>query len=126
MKTSDTIKNFLNLLTGIEGIYNCYVSEIKRQDKITQDLLHTIELGNISTGERYKLSTRLKENRLDRRYYKDRLEEIEPLYTYFCNNRKIIKDLQLVLGHVRKAENYHEKRFYIPKVLIELPIIKNN
>jgi hypothetical protein len=32
---------------------------------------------------------------------------------------KVINQLKQVLGEVRKQENYHKDRFYIPKVLKE-------
>jgi hypothetical protein len=34
-------------------------------------------------------------------------------------NKQLIKQLTQVLGEVRRQEQYHNKRFYIPKVLKE-------
>lgn len=117
LKPSQTIEKFLNLLKGIENIHNCYEAKIKEQDELTQDFLHALELDNLNTGERSKLATQLKYNRQDRRYYKDRLEEIEPLYSFYCNNKKVVNDLQQTLGAVRKQEKYHADRAYRPRVL---------
>jgi len=117
LKVSDEIANFLNIFKDIQVLNNCYIEEIKRQDKITQDILHSLEIDNLKTGERSKLATKLRENRKDRRYYKDRLEELEPLYKFYMNDKKSLEKLKQILGEVRKQEDYHKNRTYYPRVL---------
>lgn len=46
------------------------------------------------------------------------LEECEPLREFLADERnaKAIKNLEQVLGKLRKVENYHENRTYHPRV----------
>ena len=46
------------------------------------------------------------------------MEELEPLYVFLekKENMKVIKELEQVLGKMRKAENYHADRTYYPRV----------
>ena len=88
---------------------------------MTQDYLHSLELDDLKCDERSKIATKLMINRKDRRYYKDRVEEFEPIVQFFDDpqNKKVLDKLKQVLGQVRKAENYHKDRIYIPRVLKE-------
>lgn len=115
-KNSETIETFLNLLNGVENIRQCYIAEITKMEKLTQDYLHMLEFGEVES--KAKFTKELRKARLDRRYYKDRLEEIEPLYEFWSENKKVINALQKTLGAVRKQEKYHECRVYKPRVLV--------
>ena len=121
MKTSEYISNFLNFVREAELQYNFCNDEMQKQEKLTQDYLHSLELDGLKCEERSKVATKLMINRKDRRYYKDRVEEYEPIVTFFTQpqNKKLLNDLTQVLGAVRKMENYHKDRTYVPKVLKE-------
>jgi hypothetical protein len=118
---SEYISEFLNFLSSVESSYNFCLTEMKRQEQLTQDYLHSLELDDLRYDERNKVATKLAMNRKDRRYYKDRVEEYEPIIKFLNDqrNKQVIKQLTQVLGEVRKQEQYHNKRFYIPKVLKE-------
>ncbi len=118
-KISEHISDFLNFLTQVESTYSDSFEEMKRQENLTQDFLHMMELGELSYSERNKLATKIVANRKDRRFYKDKVEEYKPIIDFLAdqNNKKIINQLKRVLGDVRKVENYHSRRFYVPKVL---------
>lgn len=120
-KSSEYIEEFLNFLSDVKSKYNFAFDEVNQQDKLTQDYLHSIELDNLKYEERNKIATKLVINRKDRRYYKDIVEEYEPIVEFLDdpNNKKIVNQLTQVLGKVRKQEDYHEKRTYIPRVLKE-------
>jgi hypothetical protein len=94
---------------------------MKKQDQLTQDFLHSLELDDLKCDERSKLATKLAINRKDRRYYKDRVEELQPIVDFFADpqNKKVLDKLTNVLGACRKAEHYHKDRIYVPKVLKE-------
>ncbi len=121
MKTSEYISNFLNFVREAELQYNFCIDEMQKQEKLTQDYLHSLELDGLKCEERSKVATKLMINRKDRRYYKDRVEEYEPIVTFFAQpqNKKLLNDLTQVLGATRKMENYHKDRVYVPKVLGE-------
>ncbi len=119
---SEYLTEFLNFISMAQSHYNFCSDELNKQDKLTQDYLHSLELDELKCGERSKLATKLAINRKDRRYYKDRIEEFEPIITFFNDpqNKKILDKLSSqVLGACRKAESYHKDRVYIPRVLKE-------
>lgn len=120
-KPSEQITNFLNFITAAQSHYKFCEEEMKKQEALTQDYLHSLELDGLNCSERSKLATKLATNRKDRRYYKDRVEELEPIVTFFADqqNKKMLDRLQQVLGQVRKQENYHKDRTYTPKILKE-------
>ena len=121
-KPSEYISEFLNFVTNAQSQYRFCSEEVLNQDKLTQDYLHSLELDNLKCDERSKLATKLAINRKDRRYYKDRVEELEPIVEFFNDpqNKKMLDKLKQVIGVTRKAESYHKQRTYIPKVLKEV------
>lgn len=120
-KPSENLSAFLNFITAAQSHYNFCLEEMEKQDLLTQDYLHSLELDGLNCKERSKLATKLATNRKDRRYYKDRIEELKPIIDWLSDpvNTKAINLLKQVLGEVRKQENYHKNRIYIPKVLKE-------
>lgn len=115
--SSLNIEQFLNFLREVEQTYNLYVEYQKEQENLTQDLLHKLELENLKENEKRKLATQLRINRKDRRYFKDKVEELSPIYNFIFENKKVFNNLTNILGEVRKQEKYHENRRYFPKVL---------
>lgn len=117
-KPSEYISEFLNFISEAQSQYRFCSDEVNNQDKLTQDYLHSLELDGLKRDERSKVATKLAINRKDRRYYKDRVEELEPIVQFFeeQQNKKVLDKMSQVLGQVRKAENYHKDRKYIPKV----------
>jgi hypothetical protein len=120
-KPSEQITNFLNFITAAQSHYKFCKEEQERQEALTQDYLHSLELDGLNCGERSKLATKLATNRKDRRYYKDRVEELEPIVQWVLDpaNTKAVNQLKQVLGACRKQENYHKDRTYTPKILKE-------
>lgn len=120
-KPSEQITNFLNFITAAQSHYKFCEEEMKKQEALTQDYLHSLELDGLNCSERSKLATKLATNRKNRRYYKDRVEELEPIVQWASDpaNTKAVNQLKQVLGACRKAENYHKDRTYTPKILKE-------
>ena len=120
-KPSEYISEFLDFITHAQSQYRFCSEEVNNQDKLTQDYLHSLELDDLKRDERSKVATKLAINRKDRRYYKDRTEELEPIVQFFeePQNKKVLDKMKQVLGVVRKSEAYHKDRKYIPKVLKE-------
>ena len=116
---SEQISNFLSFLTKSQAKYNDSFEEVNRLDKLTQDYLHQLELDNLKCAERSKVATQLAICRKDRRYYKDKVEELQPLIDFLeePENKKVIEKLKRVLGETKKREKGHENRFYVPRVL---------
>jgi hypothetical protein len=123
---SEQLTNFLNFVSTAQSHYNFCLDEMHKQEKLTQDYLHSLELDNLKCDERSKLATKLATNRKDRRYFKDRVEELEPIVTFFSDqqNKKVLDKLAQVLGQTRKQENYHQDRTYYPRILKEMEMEK--
>lgn len=64
---SITISQLLNLFDGAKSQYDSAYEEVNKHDKLTQDLLHKLELND---GDKNKIATQLKRCRKDRRYYR--------------------------------------------------------
>ena len=120
-KSSEYISEFLNFVSDAQVKHRIYSEEVENQEKLTQDYLHSLELDDLKCDERSKVATKLAINRKDRRYYKDRVEEFEPVVKFFEDpqHKKMLNLMTKVLGDVRKAESYHKDRKYIPRVLKE-------
>ena len=113
---SEIISDFLNLLKDCDREYTAATSLLKDSEDASQDLLHQIELKD-TYAERCKTATKLATVRRDRRYYKDMKQEAELLYDYKHEYCKAINELQQVLGRMRKIEEYHADRSYIPRII---------
>ena len=79
-------------------------------------------------NEESRIKTQIKYVLKDRRYYKDRVEELEPFVILFLNKDKekelntranvnCLNIIKNTLGGVRKAEEYHKERTYKPRIL---------
>ena len=120
-KPSEYISEFLNFVAEARVQYRLYSEEVAKQDKLTQDYLHSLELDDLKYNERSKVATKLAINRKNRRYYKRCVEELEPIVSLFedSQNKKILNLMTQALGNTRKAESYHKYGKYKPRVLKE-------
>ena len=134
MKTSKNIENFLNFYDAVKREYDTAFEMVNQCDKLTQDLLHRLELENLSIGEKNKIATQLKYCRKDRRYWKDIVEETESFVNMFNQteasqadnkkkaeveaNRRFINMLRETLGKTRRQEGYHANRSYKPRIIL--------
>ncbi len=116
---SQIIKAFLDFVESARSEYNFNLESMKNEERITQDYLHMLELEGLNCRERSKIATQLVTNRQARRHYKDAVEELEPIVDFFEDpkNRALLNSMSQLLGQVRKVENYHQRRFYVPKVI---------
>ena len=90
----------------------------------TQDILHKLELEEITYHEYARLSKALKKVRIERRKAKDTIEQLGPLVTWVVQNNKVIKELERVLGEMRKVEKNMQYRHYNPKTNIVKETLK--
>ena len=126
MQVSKQIEQFLNFYNDAKFNYQVACEKVDECNKLTQDLLHMLELGSLTTSEKNKIATQLKYCRKDRRYWKDIVEELEPFIDIFTegkNNtavaqRKTINLLSEALGKTRRQEAYHADRKYKPRIII--------
>ena len=115
MQKSEVVAQFLRLAGVAQRILDLAYEEVHSQDLLTNDLLHKLELG--SAKDRNKVATQIAKCRKERRYYKDQVEEVEALINWMEENKDAFNKLKQVLGKMRKAEEWHESRTYVPRVL---------
>ncbi len=116
MKRSETIKTFLDFLDESGKLLLIMEERLRRENDLTQDLLHAIEF-ETNYRERNKHSTKLHQNRNDRRGCKDAIEELEVVVSWIDKNKEAVNQLKQALGKMRKVEKYHENRNYHPRVM---------
>lgn len=117
---SKGIEDFLKFLREAEEKFNMAQDEETELNNQTQDILHFLELEKHPYHEYAKLAKKLKTVREERRRVKDYIQETGPIMTWLENNRQTIKNLEQLLGTVRKAEKSTVNRIYIPKSSIDV------
>lgn len=123
---SRRLEDFLSFYDEAQRRYKEAYDSVNQCDKLTQDLLHKLELDDLTTSEKNRIATQLKYCRKDRRYWKDIVEELEPFIDIFTpgkNNTTSghVKTINLIresLGKVRKQEAYHSDRRYKPRIIL--------
>ena len=107
-KASEILARAAKLLNDVSKVYEANFELMKEQDALQQDLLHKLEIENLTRDERAKLAAELRDCRRLRRKYKDVVEELEPIAGYYGTAARFV-------GELRKVENYHQNRHYVPR-----------
>lgn len=116
---SSTISDFCKMVDEAKSDYEWNKSELNRLDRLTQDYLHQLELGDLSYSERAKVATQLAKCRQLRRASKDTVEILES-FIEFIDSEKGKQTMNLMreaLGKTRKVESRMENRIYRYKEL---------
>ncbi len=109
-------EKFVRLLGLIPAIRDELSKKISQEDgAITQDFLHTIELGKFNAFEGYKLTKEFQKSRQNRRKLKDRFEILSELVNFNCGIAEItsntVKDTQNLIESMEKREyTYRSKK----------------
>ena len=120
---SAQIENFLRFLTNCDEEYNIAVQSESDADAATQDILHHIELEENSQLDYIYEGLQLHRVRRKRRHAKDTQRLTKPIREWMAANKRVIRDLEKLLGEVRRQERYIENRSYTPKTDV-LKILK--
>ncbi len=118
IKPSEQLETFLDFIDQCASRYNLAYSNMDREDKRLQDLLHEIELAP-DKAERNRAATRLQQSRKTRRENKDAVKLYEQIVQFFGeqSNRKVLDKMRQLLGRQRKEEEYlYSERIYKPRV----------
>lgn len=106
-------------MDAVQKEYDTAYGFVNEMDKALTDITHKAELTSLKQNEKAKLMTKLQQNRRERRYWKNKVDEFQPLYELISNSKEFkstIAQLKQVLGKVRRAEEYLENRTYKPRV----------
>ena len=117
--TSDKLTEFTKTIQSAIKLHKVCYEKINEMDKLHGDIVHAIELGTGGYKERARFATKLKDCMLERRYWKDHLEELQPIVDFFSDpaNKKCLDGITQVVGRVRSKEAYHQARWYYPRSL---------
>ena len=118
VKYSEYINDFLSFIRTVEQEHNIAIQQEKDADYQTQDLLHNLELNDENNYHDYaKISKALKQIRKERRMAKNKVLRLYPILDWIEANPQTIKNLQKLLGEVRKTEKKtsSEGLYYVPK-----------
>ena len=116
-KRSEIIADFVALIKTSEQKYNFNFEEVHRCELLGTDLDHKLELQDLSYHEFARTAKQIRANQQERREYKDEVEELEPIKNWLTNNKTALNSIEKLLGEVRKAEEKHNNRGYMPRVM---------
>ena len=129
----DYVLNFLDLsvrfaesFKSIRTKYETYSKLVEKYDKATQDILHKMELDNLSQSDKLKFATKLAHIRRDRRFFKDKVEALADLMAKFDGYGQSfvgnINKMGAIAGNSRKSYTNRLNRKYTPRVITDLVI----
>lgn len=105
---SDIIRDFLDLMRSSQKEYQDCVTKVWQYDKKKPvDYMHDFEFMN-NCRERSKLSTKIHNERIERRKYKDRAERTEKLAKFYSDkqNKQFLDRLSGLAAAQREVEEY--------------------
>ena len=109
---STELNAFLCFLRTCEESNRLAILTENDMDRQTQDILHNIELNENSQYDYICQGFTLRDIRQKRRKAKDMKEATAPICNWMKENRKVINDLERLLGDVRKQEKQAQNRSY--------------
>ena len=121
-QTFESIRNFLEILNGVEKDWDSVYEEIGRCDQEISDLLHEIELTEFDHVEGYQLSEEIKKVRRRRRELKNYQEIIRHLKEFLDRNKNLKISLFKVLTSMERTRDYQMYRRYTPRVRTDLKL----
>jgi uncharacterized protein YheU (UPF0270 family) len=119
-KVEKTLQEFNIILRQAYDDYKRFDKEVNEMDKATQDVLHQLELGEKVVVSKW--SRELVNVRKQRRFAKDKVEELKPLYDYYLENQKSINKIANIIGELRAIKKHQSKRVYKPRVIKAIEI----
>lgn len=104
---SDYIESFLEFFKDSKEAYEQNIQEVWKHDKKKQDQLHDMEFAD-NYKERCKIATRIHNERVQRRQYKDRAEMVEEIAAFYSDkkNKPFFEGLKALLEKQKKTEEY--------------------
>lgn len=104
---SDYIVSFLEFFKDSKEEYEQNIQEVWKHDKKKQDQLHDMEFAD-NYKERCKIATRIHNERVQRRQYKDRAEMVEEIAAFYSDkkNKPFFEGLKALLEKQKKTEEY--------------------
>ena len=112
---SQGLEGFLNWLRETEQQLHMAEQWEQEANDATQDILHRLELVELKPEEAGQLAIKLRDVRRSRREAKDQMAQAAPIVAWLEEHRPVVKELERLLGEVRKQERRARDRIYTPK-----------
>jgi hypothetical protein len=108
------VSKTIQCLSNAIHLYGNAKEEIEAYQRETQDILHALEIADLTDEEMATLMKDLQKIRILRRQAKNFVEAVEPLYIYASNNKPLIKELGKVQSEiVKKNETINKKKYRV-------------
>ena len=125
VKYSETINDILNFFDDVEITYKEAIAKRNETEAEIQDLLHELELEELSYHDKGKVVKELTELRKERRQAKYTIQQLDPVLIFIKNNTKALEALGRTYDDVVKQERltdpesviYNRKTNVIERVL---------
>ena len=116
---SEQIGNLLDTFTNVEETFAASNKRVLHMDRLTQDLLHALELQEHDYHERARIANELKNCRVQRRPYKDVVSQTEAVIGFLKSPQgiKMVHQLENLRNLAQKFERTFSGRKYTPRVL---------
>ena len=115
---SQGLEDFLDYLRETEQLLHMAEQAEQEANDATQDILHRLELVELDCDVACYLAFKLREVRQRRREAKDQTDQAAPVVAWLEDHRPVVKELERLLGEVRKQERRARDRIYTPKTNI--------
>ncbi|MBS6533599.1 MAG: hypothetical protein KH338_08215 [Oscillospiraceae bacterium] len=112
------IESFLDYLRETEQELHIAEQTEQAANDATQDILHRLELCELEDVDAERLAYKLRDVRRQRREAKDRIDQTAPVAAWLEERRTVVKELERLLGEVRKQERRANDRIYTPKTKV--------
>lgn len=89
-------------------------------DKETQDILHALEMCDLSSEQELSLMNDLRQIRINRRKCKNFIELVSPLVSFSRKHQPLLVEMKDVAKSIRQSVASIETRRYYPRVRTEL------
>lgn len=118
IQISRGIESFLDYLRETEQELHIAEQTEQAGNDATQDILHRLELCELEDVDAERLAYKLRDVRRQRREAKDRIDQTAPVAAWLEERRTVVKELERLLGEVRKQERRANDRIYTPKTKV--------
>ena len=129
-----TKENLIECLNHMEKIYSIlkeipsteeeYKKKLSELDLEEQDLLHEIELIDLSRSERSTMCLKLKDVRQTRRTVKELSEILDVLVKFRSKNIKEINHINMAAMRMKEIMKIQKERVYYPRMRSDMKLIK--
>lgn len=110
-KPSEIVSDFLSAMREFNSQITYSTEQQKKLEAEINDMEHQLELTDMSYHEKAKLAVKLQDLLRERRFEKDRCENLTPIVEAWKNGG-YLSGLERALGEARKVERRFENRIY--------------